>query len=121
MERGFIDYIAMDIKTDPLQYNPLVAKGINPEDILTSIETIMEKAPDYEFRTTCARGIVDRAAITSIVKIIKDAKLYALQNFHRAEILHPEYFKDISPEFSTPELMAFKSIAEPWVQRCVVR
>jgi pyruvate formate lyase activating enzyme len=121
IKQGLVDYIAMDIKTDPSQYNPLVAKGINPDDILTSIETIMQKAPDYEFRTTCVRGFVDKGVISNIVKIIKDAKLYALQKFHRAEILHPEYFKDISPEFSDPELTEFKSIAEPWVKACVVR
>jgi pyruvate formate lyase activating enzyme len=121
IERGLVDYIAMDIKTDPARYNPLMAKGINPEDILTSIETIMEKAPDYEFRTTCVRGIVDKNVISNIVKIIKHAKLYALQNFHRAEILHPEYFKDLSPEFSDAELTEFKSIASPWVKECVVR
>ncbi len=121
IERGLVDYIAMDIKTDPKRYNPLVAKGCNPEDILDSIGTIMEKAPDYEFRTTCVRGFVDTDVIGNIGKIIKDAKLYALQNFNRAEILHPEYFKDISPEFTDSELAEFKSVAEPWVQECVVR
>ena len=121
LEKGLVDYIAMDIKTDPFRYNPLISRGCNPDDIISSIETIMEAAPDYEFRTTCVKGFVDRETIGGIVKIIKNAKLYALQNFHRAEILHPEYFKDESPEFSGPELMAFKSIAEPWVQKCVVR
>ena len=121
LEKGLVDYIAMDIKTDPFRYNPLISRGCNPDDIISSIETIMEAAPDYEFRTTCVKGFVDRETIGGIVKIIKNAKLYALQNFHRAEILHPDYFKDESPEFSGPELMAFKSIAEPWVQKCVVR
>ena len=121
LEKGLVDYIAMDIKTDPSRYNPLISRGCNPDDIISSIETIMETAPDYEFRTTCVKGFVDRETIGGIVKIIKNAKLYALQNFHRAEILHPDYFKDESPEFSGPELMAFKSIAEPWVQKCVVR
>ena len=121
LEKGLVDYIAMDIKTDPFRYNPLISRGCNPDDIISSIETIMETAPDYEFRTTCVKGFVDRETIGGIVKIIKNAKLYALQNFHRAEILHPDYFKDESPEFSGPELMAFKSIAEPWVQKCVVR
>ena len=122
LERGLVDYIAMDIKTDPSRYNPLIAKGCNPEDILSSIETIMENAPDYEFRTTCVKGFVNSDTIGNIVKIIKDAKLYALQNFHRAEILHPEYFDmNTSPDFTEPELMALKSIAEPWVKECVVR
>ncbi len=121
IKRGLVDYIAMDIKTDPSKYNPLVAKGTNPEDILSSIETIMKNAPDYEFRTTCVKGFVDSDVIGNIVKIIKGAKLYALQNFHRAKILHPEFFKDISPEFSENEIMAFKSIAEPWVKECILR
>jgi pyruvate formate lyase activating enzyme len=122
LERGLVDYIAMDIKTDPARYNPLIGKGCNPEDILSSIETIMETALDYEFRTTCVKGFVDKDIIENIVKIIKGAKLYALQNFHKAEILHPEYFdRNTSPEFTQPELMAFKSIAEPWVQKCIVR
>jgi pyruvate formate lyase activating enzyme len=122
LERGFVDYIAMDIKTDPSRYNPLVSRECNPEDILSSIEIIMETAPDYEFRTTCVKGFIDSETIGRIVKIIKNAKLYALQNFHRAEILHPEYFdRSTSPGFTDPELMAFKSIVEPWVQECVVR
>ena len=122
LERGLVDYIAMDIKTDPSRYNPLVAKICNPEDILSSIETIMGAAPDYEFRTTCVKGFIDRDTIGSIVKIIKNARLYALQNFHSAEILHPEFFdRNASPEFGESEMMAFKSIAEPWVQECVIR
>ena len=122
LKRGLIDYIAMDIKTDPSRYNPLIGKSCNPDDILSSIETIMEEAPDYEFRTTCVKGFVDSDIIGNIVKIIKNAKLYALQNFHHAEILHPEYFdKNDSPEFTEPELMEFKSIAEPWVKECIVR
>ena len=121
LERGLVDYIAMDIKTAPSRYSRLVSRGCNSEDILSSIETIMETAPDYEFRTTCVKGFVDRDTVGDIVRIIKDAKLYALQNFHRAEILHPEFFKDKSPGFSDSELMEFKAIAEPWVRECVVR
>ncbi|MGD9157775.1 MAG: anaerobic ribonucleoside-triphosphate reductase activating protein [Desulfobacteraceae bacterium] len=122
LEKGLVDYIAMDIKTDISSYNPLITKGCNPEDILSSIETIMETAPDYEFRTTCVKGFVDRDTISNIVKIIKDAKLYALQNFHKADILHPEFFEEsTSPEFSHDELIALKSVAEPWVKECVVR
>lgn len=121
IEKGLVDYIAMDIKTDPAFYDQLIMKGGNSEDILSSIETIMEDAPDYEFRTTCVKGFVDESIISSIVKIIKDAKRYALQNFHRAELLHPEFFEDKSPAFSKDELIAFKSIAEPWVQECIIR
>ena len=45
IKEGLIDYIAMDIKTDPSNYKQLVWNGCNPEDILSSIVTIMESAP----------------------------------------------------------------------------
>ncbi len=121
LEEGLVDYIAMDIKTDPCRYNDVLAKKCNTDDILSSVETIMDKAPDYEFRTTCVRGFIDEETIGNIANVIKDAKLYALQNFHKAELLHPEYFKDESPEFTKSELALFKSIAEPMVQQCIVR
>lgn len=121
LEDGLVDYVAMDIKTDPEAYGALVKRDCNPNNILSSIETIMGEAPDYEFRTTCVRGFVDAETITRIAKLIKNAKLYALQNFHKAEILHPEYFHDSFPGFTESELMALKAAAEPWVKECRVR
>ncbi|MFC1494652.1 anaerobic ribonucleoside-triphosphate reductase activating protein [Thermodesulfobacteriota bacterium] len=122
LKHGLVDYIAMDIKTDPEYYDPLVVKkGYNAVDILSSIDTIMELAQDYEFRTTCVKGFVDRDTIGKIAKLIKSAKRYALQKFHKTEMLLPEFFKDISPEVSDSELVAFKSIAGPWVEECLIR
>lgn len=121
ISRGLVDYIAMDIKTDPESYTSLIKKGCDTGDIISSIETVMDSAPDYEFRTTCVKGFIDEEKIEKISRLISDAKLYALQNFHRAEILHPEFFKDYSPEFSGNEMKAFKALAEKWVKECIVR
>lgn len=122
LNHGLVDYVAMDIKTDPERYNPLVVKeGCSSADIMSSIETIMDSAQDYEFRTTCVRGFVDRDTIGKIAKLIKNAKRYALQKFHKAEMLMPEFFKDTSPELPNSELMAFKSIAGQWVEECILR
>lgn len=121
LDRSLVDYVAMDIKTDPELYDSLIKRGCNPGDILSSIDTIMESARDYEFRTTCVKGFVDNDIIEKIAKLIKSAKRYALQKFHRAELLLPEFFKDISPEISDNEIMTFKSIAGPFVKECIVR
>ena len=37
---SLIDYIAMDIKTDPKQYAPLICNTISPDQIITSIRNI---------------------------------------------------------------------------------
>jgi len=81
IDEGLVDYIAMDIKTDPLHYSPMIVKNYNPGHILTSIKTIMEKAKTYEFRTTCVKSIVAEQNIENIAKTIRGAALYVLQRF----------------------------------------
>jgi len=121
IEHGLVDYIAMDIKTEPFRYNDLICGNFNPDDLLSSIVTIMQSAPDYEFRTTCVRGFVDECIIESIANLIKGANLYALQSFNPAEILHPEFFNNKEMGLDFDEMDKLRSVAEPLVKECVVR
>jgi len=121
VEEDLIDYIAMDIKTDPFHYSPLIKEGQNPNHIIDSIQIIMESALTYEFRTTCVKPFVDAKIIRNIVKIIEGAMLYALQPFNNSKVLHPEFFKATNPGYKKDELMDLKSLAEPWVQSCIIR
>jgi len=121
IDEGLVDYIAMDIKTDPCRYPPLIVENSNPDHIISSIQTIMESPLAYEFRTTCVKPIVDSHDVKKIAKIIKGATLYALQHFHNSRVLHPEFFREIKPDYSEDELMRLKAIAEPLVKKCIVR
>jgi pyruvate formate lyase activating enzyme len=116
-----IDYIAMDIKTDPFHYSPFIINGRNPNQILASIQIIMESAIAYEFRTTCVKPFIDAKIIRVIAKIIEGAMLYALQPFNDSKVLQPGFFKAIKPGYEEGQLMYFKSLAEPWVKSCIVR
>lgn len=121
LDRDLVDYIAMDIKTDPLNYDPLIKKDYNPEDLLYSISAIMGSGSDYEFRTTCVKRLVNERIIEQIVRLIKGAKRYALQLFNETEVLHPEFFEESESYFCERDLMNLKSLADPWVQECIVR
>jgi len=121
IEHDLVDYVAMDIKTDPVHYDSLSRGSCSTDDILSSIAIIMESAPEYEFRTTCVRQFVDEGVIKNIVKLIKGAHLYALQSFQETEVLHPEFFRDDHSGYSEDEMMYLKSVADPWVNKCVVR
>ena len=121
IDDGLVDYIAMDIKTDPVDYAPLIAKNCNPYHIIASIKAIMESGLAYGFRTTCVKPIVNSHVIRKIAKIIKGATLYVLQRFHNGRVLHPEFFRQTGAEFSEDEIIGLKSIAEPWVKKCIVR
>jgi pyruvate formate lyase activating enzyme len=121
IDKGYVDYIAMDIKTDPFYYSPLITTVHNPDNILSSIQIIMESTITYEFRTTCVQPFVDAHIIGKIANIIEGALLYALQRFHNTGVLQPEFFSKINPEYDDAELVRLQSIAEPWVKKCIIR
>ena len=124
IDEGLVDYIAMDIKADPARYFPLIQKNVprfSGENIIASIRIIMESKIDYEFRTTCIKPLIDADVIESISRLISGAKLYALQKFKNSGVLQPEFFHGNKCGCSDDELMHLKSIAKPWVKRCIVR
>ena len=116
-----VDYVAMDLKTDPVLYGSFIKPDCEPDPIVSSIEIIMESGLDYEFRTTCVRPIVTYRTIENILQLIQGAKLYALQRFRNGEILHPEFFQTDNCEYRKDELLAFKTLAEQSVQECIIR
>jgi pyruvate formate lyase activating enzyme len=121
IEEGLVDYIAMDIKTDPLQYSPLLVKDYDPSHILISIQTIMGWAKAYEFRTTCVKPMVTEQIVEDIAKTIRGASLFVLQHFRNGRVLHPEYFRAGEGNYDGEGLRQLESIAEPWVKKCIVR
>jgi len=117
-----IDYLAMDIKTDPSRYAPLIKKHFDPAVIFESIRIIMSSGLPYEFRTTCVRPFIDEESVKRIGKIIQGARLYALQKFQNQDkVLNPEFFVGRQSCFSDREMMDLKRCAEPWVKTCIVR
>ncbi len=116
-----IDYIAMDIKTDPSAYPRAILHNENTENILESIVLIMAAGIPYEFRTTCLKPFVDRPVIEKISHTIQGARCYALQRFKNENILSPEFFQNMSTHYSLSELEAFQAIVAPWVVECLIR
>ena len=81
LDEGLIDYVAMDIKNSREKY--ALTAGVNefPAAIEESIKLIMEKAPDYEFRTTVVKELHSPQDIVNIAKWINGAKHYFLQSY----------------------------------------
>ena len=116
-----VDYIAMDIKTDPLHYTPLVRDECAPDCILESIRIIVDDAPAYEFRTTCVRPLVSAGVIEKICRLIRGADQYVLQRFREENVMHPEFFQAVNPSFTGDELDQLQAVAAPYVNRCIIR
>jgi len=121
IEAGLVDYIAMDLKTDPVLYRSFIKPNCRPDPIVDSIALIMESGVAYEFRTTCVKPIVTSRTIENILQLIAGARLYALQRFRNGHVLHPEFFKNSQCEYSADEMLALKALAEQSVDQCIIR
>ena len=81
LEEGLLNYVAMDIKNSSEKYALTAGVDKFPAEIEKSIDLIIQKAPDYEFRTTVVRELHEAQDIVSIAKRISGAKKYFLQTY----------------------------------------
>ena len=82
IEKGLIDYVAMDIKNTKDRYSMTI--GLEEYDlgeIEKSVAYLKEGHVDYEFRTTVVKEFHEEADFNEICKWLKGARRYYLQNF----------------------------------------
>jgi pyruvate formate lyase activating enzyme len=120
MAEGLVDYVAMDLKTDPERYRESVSAGCDAATLRASVDAIMRSGLDYEFRTTCVRPLVSPATVERIARLIRGSRLYILQPFRAGDILRPGFCEG-DPGFSEAEMAELARRAEPWVECCRVR
>jgi pyruvate formate lyase activating enzyme len=121
IENGLVDYIAMDIKTDPAGYFPIIRKSHHPDDIIESVKLILDSKLAHEFKTTCIKPLVSANVVDKITRLIDGAMLYALQRFQSRTVLHPSFFQANRYQIQEKELHQFKSLAENRVKDCIIR
>ena len=121
MEQRLVDYVAMDIKTDPSLYPQLIKNEIDPDCIRSSVKLIMASGIAYEFRTTCVQPFVTAETVDAIGRLIQGSSLYVLQSFRLTRVLQPHFFENRKAGYDPDEMMQLKAIAEPWVEACIVR
>lgn len=88
-----VDMFAMDIKagwTNYLKVSGIVKENSNgdhkesegwKDKVSKSIQLLINKAKDYEFRTTCVKGLHTESDFYEIKDMIKGAKKYFLQDY----------------------------------------
>ncbi|MEG2799782.1 MAG: anaerobic ribonucleoside-triphosphate reductase activating protein [Erysipelotrichaceae bacterium] len=86
VDKGLIDYVAMDIKNSPKRYGETIGViDFDLSSIKESIEYLLSGAIAYEFRTTIVKEFHTIEDMIEIANWIKGAKAYYLQNFVDSE------------------------------------
>ncbi len=120
IDKKIIDYIAMDIKSDPDEYETVAGLCMKPERIRTSIKTIINSGIPHEFRSTLIKEIHTPQILRKMAQEIRGAQNIFLQSFRSEHTLDPA-FKQMT-SFDEDEM---KSIADtifaPTVKNASVR
>ena len=91
IDRGLVDYVAMDIKNSPKRYGKTIGRErYDLAKVEKSVTLLLEGRVDYEFRTTVVAQLHDNESFHDIGKWIRGAKRYFLQCFvSRDSVLQP--------------------------------
>lgn len=116
---GLVDYIAMDIKAPEEKYAEVIGATINFREVKQSIDLIMEKAPDYEFRTTTVVSQLSFDDFKKIGELIKGAKNYYLQKFIPSKTLDENFLNEKT--YSDGDFEELKKIMLDYVDNCEIR
>jgi pyruvate formate lyase activating enzyme len=114
---GFVDYVAMDVKTCIDKYKLLGAKDTT--GLMRTMEILKTDKVPYEFRTTAVPELVTAQDATYIGEMVKGSKTHALQQFVPEDALDKKYqkLKPYSPE-TIDELV---KIIQPFTEKVVTR
>ena len=118
VERGLVDYVAMDVKNCPARYAGTAGvSGLALGPIRASLDFLLSGAVDYELRTTVVREFHDEEAISALVAWIAGAKRYYLQAFVDRDTV----FRPGLTAYSKEEMERLSRTARAFVPNTAVR
>ena len=118
VEEKLLDYVAVDIKNSKEKYGETIGlPGFDISRIEESVEFLLSKKVDFEFRTTVMKPYHDEMSFKGIAEWIKGADKYYLQEFVPRDTVPDQNLVAYSKE----EMRQFAQIVQPYVGLAEVR
>ncbi len=114
---GFVDFVAMDVKTSPEKYKRLGAK--DTAGLLRTVEILKTGKVPYEFRTTVVPDLVTAEDVALIGEVVKGAQTVALQQFVPKDTLDKS-FQALRP-YSPEEIKSFAKTMHKYADDVLLR
>ncbi len=123
MEKGLLDYVAMDIKNSPEKYAETVGiKGFDPSPVFKSAELLMKGNVPFEFRTTMVREMHSAEDVEKIGIALKGSPRFFIQNFEDSGDLIGFEGQALGLHgFSDSELEVFRDILAQYIDEVEIR
>ena len=119
LEKGFLDYVAMDIKTSKERY-PEVCGVQNErlfENVQKSVEILKSSSVPHEFRTTTARELQTKEDFEKIGRWLSGEKRYFIQQYEASG----ELVGDEMTPYEKEELTEFVKVMKNFVENVEIR
>lgn len=117
VNKGLIDYVAMDIKSSLDDYSRVSGIDIDTDKIRESVSFLIEKDFPCEFRTTVVRELHNEESFKGIAALLKGAKKYYLQGYVDSErVICPGF-----SAYSREEMEEFAKIVRGSVDTVEIR
>ena len=89
LDRGLVDFVAMDIKASWENYDTLCGTVVEKETITKSIESIVQSGVPHLFRTTFVPALMEEQETEDIAKMLPQNSSYKIQEFRPETALDP--------------------------------
>ncbi|MDQ1277009.1 MAG: Anaerobic ribonucleoside-triphosphate reductase activating protein [Thermodesulfobacteriota bacterium] len=119
LEKGLVDYFAMDLKGPLHKYDIITRTKANISDLKESIALIAGSGVPHEFRTTLVACLLTGKDILEIAGLIPFAPKYVLQKFVPSKLLDSHFRNEKT--FGDEEITAIKSRLEKMLSSVMVR
>ncbi len=117
LDRGLLDYVAMDIKSAPDRYAVICGGADVIGKVRASAEILMAAGAEYEFRTTCVKPYHDKEAMAEIGRWLAGAKQYYLQEF----VDSGDLIGTGMESFEKQEMEALRNAVLPYIENTHLR
>ena len=114
---GYVDYVAMDVKTCKEKYKLLGAQDTT--GLTRTMEMLKTGKVPYEFRTTVVPQLVTAQDVTCIGEMVKGSRTHALQQFIPDDTMDKK-FQTIKP-YAPETINEFAEIIRPYTENIQLR
>lgn len=131
IDEGLLDYVAMDIKSSRENYAAVCGKSGDKnfpiKEIKKSVELIMNRMPDYEFRTTTVEELHKREDFEAMTQWLSGAKVLYLQSYTESDDILINYDKKYAEmgfkfhAFKKEQLEEFAEILRKRIRKVEIR
>ncbi len=117
LEKKLADYVAMDIKAGWANYSKACGIEVDITNISASVRLLSTSDIEYEFRTTCVKGIHTKEDFEDITKRLPGNASYFLQSYEE----NPAVFDKSCASFTEREIKHFQNILLPHIPNTFIR